>query len=275
MTQDTVSGHEELEDLLRLELDTCDHIGTGVYWLEELPSTMRYAKERSGRLMDGSVIIADHQTDAKGRYERRWHSPKGGVWLSYYLHGDIPNPSLLSIAAGLAVQKTISEYNISCSVKWVNDVHVHDRKIAGILIEGTQDYNVVGIGINTNFEDFDWTVDDRMPKHLRGLDGYEVATSTRNELGKDIDNFAVISGVTHAFDYWLGQIRQGHSSPLIENFRRICDTVGKKVMVFQHNTHLYDATAQRILDNGQLFVTDTSGKQHKLMDHEVYYPNKN
>ena len=90
----------------------------------------------------GSIVVADHQTEGRGRMERRWEAPPGTALLvSFVLQ---PNP-LLSLAAGVAAAEACGP---RVRLKWPNDLLLDDRKLGGILVETTARKAVCGIGIN-------------------------------------------------------------------------------------------------------------------------------
>ena len=59
---------------------------------------------------DGSVVVADEQTAGRGRRGRQWHSPEGGLYLSYIVRdaAGLPRPALLTLAAGVAAARAIA-----------------------------------------------------------------------------------------------------------------------------------------------------------------------
>lgn len=115
----------------------------------------------------GSVILADEQSDGRGRLSRKFVSPPGGLYLSVVLRPDLPMESvpLITLAAGNACAVSIEKSSgVEVRLKWPNDLYCHGRKIGGILtqagsydqLSGSIPYVVVGIGlnINTNTADF-------------------------------------------------------------------------------------------------------------------------
>ncbi len=106
--------------------------------LESVRSTQDVARD----LPIGSVVIADHQTEGRGRMDRRWEAPPGTALLvSFVLH---PNP-VLSLAAGVAAAEACGP---DVRLKWPNDLLLDDRKLGGILVEATAHKAICGIGIN-------------------------------------------------------------------------------------------------------------------------------
>ncbi len=105
---------------------------------------------------EGYVLVASTQTNGRGRYNRVFYSPKGsGLYLSILLRPDcILPPYALTCMTAVALSETIEDFRIPCGIKWVNDVYVHNKKAAGILVESAlnQDgsflYAVAGVGVN-------------------------------------------------------------------------------------------------------------------------------
>ena len=106
---------------------------------------------------DFSVVVAEIQSDGRGRRGRRWQSPLGGnVYFSLLRRFSAGMASLagLSIVAGLALVEALHDCGIDgVGLKWPNDVLADGRKLAGILVELGGEFlgpcfAVIGIGIN-------------------------------------------------------------------------------------------------------------------------------
>jgi BirA family biotin operon repressor/biotin-[acetyl-CoA-carboxylase] ligase len=106
---------------------------------------------------DASVVVAEVQSDGRGRRGRRWQSPLGGnVYFSLLRRFDGGMGSLagLSIVAGIATVRALRECGVSgIGLKWPNDIVADGKKIAGILVELGGEFlgpcfAIVGIGIN-------------------------------------------------------------------------------------------------------------------------------
>lgn len=125
---------------------------------------------------EGTVIMAGEQTAGRGRLGRSFSSQNGtGVYFSLLLRPDMkPQESLLiTTCAAVAVAKAIEKNtNKPASIKWVNDIYMHDRKVCGILTEASFDlecgklsYAVLGIGINMYFPE------NALPEELKDIAG--------------------------------------------------------------------------------------------------------
>lgn len=114
----------------------------------------------------GTVVTAGEQTAGRGRQGRSWTAPPDSALLySAILRPLLPRHSVLPLAVPLAVCETAERLRpeISCQVKWPNDIHLEGRKLAGILIEARpQDgWAVLGIGLNLTIDE------DEFPPELR------------------------------------------------------------------------------------------------------------
>ena len=82
------------------------NIGKRVYYFEEIDSTQSFAEQIAlDKKEDGTIIIAERQTTGRGRLDRKWTSPKGGIWFSLIIHPkfDISSSTLVPIAVGVAL----------------------------------------------------------------------------------------------------------------------------------------------------------------------------
>jgi BirA family biotin operon repressor/biotin-[acetyl-CoA-carboxylase] ligase len=106
--------------------------------LGRVASTQEAARD----LPVGSVVVADFQTDGRGRLGRRWQAPPGSALLASIV---VPAGPLTSLAAGVAAAEACGP---RVRLKWPNDLLLGGRKLGGILVEARGERAVVGIGIN-------------------------------------------------------------------------------------------------------------------------------
>lgn len=134
------------------------------------------------------LYLAPTQTAAKGRFGRPFFaSPQGGIYMSLHLQPNLPQEALpaYTLMTAASVVKAIQQLTgLRCDIKWVNDIYLRQKKIAGILTEaiissetGQVSDVIIGVGINVHITDF--------PAELTGKAGSlftEKATITRNQL---------------------------------------------------------------------------------------------
>jgi BirA family biotin operon repressor/biotin-[acetyl-CoA-carboxylase] ligase len=118
---------------------------------ERTPSTQRLFEPDDP---EGTVAVAEEQTEGRGRLGRTWEAPPGtSVLASVLLLPVVEGPRLpeLSLIAGGAVAQAITRVTgIEPSIKFPNDVLIRSRKVAGILAESSEGRVVLGIGVNVN-----------------------------------------------------------------------------------------------------------------------------
>ena len=188
-----------------------------VLWREEVGSTndalRALAEQGTGA---GLVLIAENQTAGRGRRGAEWFSPPGeGLAFSILIKPVISKDfwSRMSLAAGLAVAGALEKFVSLAEIKWPNDVMVHDRKIAGILVEAGRDFVIVGIGINVNSQAF--------PDGLG-------ATSLALESGIEVDRAAVLLEVVKQIAVLSERLDQGFEQTM-DGVRQRCWLTGKQV----------------------------------------------
>lgn len=111
---------------------------------------------RSGAV-EGLCIIAKHQTAGRGRYGRVWVSSKdAGLYFSIIFRPDIESKYIpaMTLMAGVAVHDALQYFGLEPDIKWVNDILIGEKKIAGILAEAVETSGglavVIGIGVNVS-----------------------------------------------------------------------------------------------------------------------------
>lgn len=131
-----------------------------VEFFEIIDSTNSYLlKKAQENCMSPFLAAAESQTCGRGRMGRAFYSPqKTGIYFSILVTPDKPveDPALYTISSVAGVCRAIEKiFGVHCSIKWVNDIYVNEKKVCGILTEGVVDYEkncirsvVIGIGIN-------------------------------------------------------------------------------------------------------------------------------
>lgn len=131
------------------------------YFYEKIASTQDLAKAylKKGGL-ENACFAANAQTAGYGKRGRLFYSPAGqGIYLSVALphfHLIKSRLGLLTPAVATAiVQQLICFYpGYHFALKWVNDIYLEGKKVAGILTERVNDGLVIGVGINFAEEKF-------------------------------------------------------------------------------------------------------------------------
>ena len=267
-------GKQETEYMNRNEiLDGLNTktIGKELYLFKEVMSTNTVAKFLSENdVSNGTVIISEKQSGAKGRLGKSWESPLGGIWLSLVVkpnvdHSKIP---MITLATGVAVVKTLERIGIeNAEIKWPNDVMINDKKVCGILTEAVTKLNsietvVVGVGIdaNLNIEDF--------PKDLQ-----KTTTSIEHELGKKVDENQLIKIFFEEFENIYELYSHEKYEEILKEWRKSSYSIGKIVEVRKPYRKAYDAYIVGISNDGALVVEKNDGTLEKVISGECTIKN--
>ncbi len=155
---------------------------------------------------DLSLVIADEQTQGRGRLQRHWFTPPhAGLALSLVLRQSQPlepdaSTLLLSRLTGLGAVAVCAALQACCQleaqIKWPNDVLLGGRKVAGILAEAywrgdLLESVVLGIGVNV-------TPDAVPPAAVLNFP----ATSVETEAGAPIDRLALLHNILEQIIFW-------------------------------------------------------------------------
>lgn len=214
---------------------------------------------------EGTVLIAGMQTDGKGRLGRRFYSPSNtGVYLSLLLRP-------VQIAAELALRLTTMAAAAACEaidavsgkqtqIKWVNDIYLENRKVAGILTEGSvsmetgsMDTVILGIGINV------YPPEGGFPGEIRETAGAVLAETTED--GKN----RIAAGFLNRFiSYYLS----GDFSAYVQTYRKRCFVIGKEILVRTAASER-KALALDIDEDCRLVVRYEDGSEDRLNAGEI------
>lgn len=104
------------------------------------------------------AVVAEVQKAGRGREERPWTSPRGGLWfsLAWPMERPVQEYQTAPLLAGAVTARLLQDkYELHPLLKWPNDIHVANRKIGGILCQTETRSGcgvlVIGIGLNINF----------------------------------------------------------------------------------------------------------------------------
>lgn len=201
---------------------------------------------------DGIVIIAGEQKSGRGRQNRKWLSPKGGIWLSVVLRPRISASkiTLLPFAAALAVCDTIKKTTqLDAKLRWPNDVTISGKKVAGILIDISMEaerinYAVVGIGINANVDSS--AISSYLEKGIK-------VTSLSDELGHKTNILDLTKVILERLEYYYMELKRCAPNTIIEEWKKNSDILYQKVAVTQNNRTIQGIAAD-VNDDGSLLV---------------------
>ena len=208
----------------------------------------------------GTVVLADSQTEGRGRLAREWFSPPGvnlycsivmrkslgpdrlSEWLSWL-------PLMTAVAAAESIDTVVATH---VAVKWPNDLLLGDRKLGGILCESgnaarSGPFQIIGIGLNVNGDRNDF------PQDLR-----QTATTVRHETGRLIDRNRLLAQLLHELEECVEEFEARGSERVALAYQRRCCTLGKTVRVTLTDGEEFVGVAEAIGRDGSLRVAQRS-----------------
>lgn len=211
-----------------------------------LESTNDRARELADRGETDVAVLADEQTGGRGRFDRAWASPSGGIYCSVLVRPQLTPDrlGLLTLAAGVAAVEAAAAVGVDAACKWPNDLQSPDgRKLAGILAEsatadGAVEWAVVGLGLNANVDP------EVLPPE---------ATSLQGLAGNEVDRRAVTQAYLEALDAW-----RADPDGVADAWRERTSTLGRAVRVRTADGE-FVGTADDIDEGGALRVETAGG----------------
>ncbi len=235
-----------------------------VYVFDEIDSTNNYARVLAGQNAEhGTLVCADHQTAGRGRQGHTFYSPKhDGLYFSLIIHPQKQDLIFrITPAAAVSAVEAIEEITgIHPEIKWVNDLFIEKKKVAGILTEAVNDRTdgtvkavVIGIGINIRNVAF--------PEEIR---------NTAGSLGiENISRSALAASLRRHLLYHTAHL---DDPALMDLYRRDSAVLGREI-TYTMNNEVYTGTAEAINDEGNIVIKKPDGSTLILQSGEISIKN--
>jgi len=253
-------------------------VDPGASWVAGLPyqhlaacgSTNQELKQKARSLSPGASLVADGQTGGRGRLGRTWASEAGrDLTFSVFLRPSLApaQAHLLSLAAAVAVAEVLEAIpglKGRLGIKWPNDVLLGDKKVCGILVEGSMDpdrllWAVAGIGLNVN-SDPAALASGLGPHARKEWLGRPRPTSLRAETGRHIPRAPLLADILVRLTVAWSDL---DSSSIVAGLCERDALAGRQVEVLSgppENKPLAVGAASGIGPEGQLLVRGASGE---------------
>ena len=237
---------------------------------DKLDSTNNYAKKPAEDKVP-RLIIADRQTAGRGRLGRSFYSPaEKGVYMSLAFEPDFDLDKSLfvtTIAAVAACRAIEDSAALHPKIKWVNDIYLGNKKLAGILTEAESNFEsgkiqkiIVGVGINC--------FSCELPDEIR-----DVATCLTNPAGDFSRNKLIASFCNHFFE----MLDNFNQPKIIREYKSRSFIIGEPILIFnpaiarqigRAEDKLREGIRARAIDideNGGLVVEFLEGRMSRQM----------
>ena len=230
--------------------------------LTETDSTNRVAKELAAEgAPEGTLVVAQKQSNGRGRLGRSFFSPEGGIYMSMVLRPQIAAEKalLITTCGAVAVARAIEKLGGGeAGIKWVNDIFVNGKKVCGILAEAGlsgaseyPDYVVLGIGINVKKQS--------VPEELKDIVGCL----------EDIPRCRILKEelIAAVWEEFAGLYQTLSTAVYMEEYKRRSILLGREVTVLAADGD-YRAVVTDIDKDGHLVIR-RDGKESFLSSGEV------
>ena len=210
-----------------------ENIGKRVYYFEELDSTQNFAQQiAADKKENGTIVIAEKQTSGRGRLDRKWTSPKGGIWFSLIIHPkfDVSSSTLIPILSAVALSKSIKKIlGVETEVKWPNDIILNGKKVAGILVDASVqanniDYLILGIGINFDIDT------KKLEKRLSKTPNFYGVNSLRGNNNKTPPKI-LLKEFLFQFEKNLSSLDKGEKAKIVKEWTKKAAGIGRKITI--------------------------------------------
>ena len=219
---------------------------------------------------EGSVFLAEEQTEGRGRAGHSWESaPSVGIYCSVVLRPEMsPLDALfLTLMTGIAAVGAVQEVTgVRPDLRWPNDMLLNERKFCGILTEMNAEptrvrYVVIGIGINVNHPSF---AGELQP----------IATSLRMETGREWSRVELAAALLKSLDTHyrrLAEGRPGANREIIREFERRSSWARGRHVYIAENGHGYEGITEGLNERGFLLLR-VNGELRTVLSGNVRAP---
>ncbi len=246
-------------------------LGSKIYYFETIDSTQDFAlKLTSKHYENGSLIIAQKQTRGRGRLNRKWVSPKGGMWFSILLkpNSEIMQVSLFPMMTSLALAVTIERIlKLKPKLKWPNDVMLNNKKVAGILVDVSVESNQIGyiaIGVGINFK-----IEPKAIAKLINKKRSEITTLVNQN--ENADPVLFLQVFLFELERLYNKLITNDIKEIKNEWEKRSSTLGKNVTVSTSSGQI-KGKAVRLDDDGALVISQ-KGTTQRLLVGDVSYQN--
>ena len=244
-------------------------IGKRAYYFDTIDSTQNFAAKISKNTKEnGTVIISQKQTSGRGRLNRKWVSPKGGIWLSIILHPkfDITFTTLIPIAASLAlslaIEKTLKK---KPQLKWPNDVTIIGKKVAGMLVDLSIESNeidnlILGVGINFKIDS------KKLTKSLQSTERFYGVTSL-TKTNEKINPIKLVHSFLFELEKVLDLLEHKKPQSIIKGWTKRASNIGKITTVVTSDGKIKGKSLK--IDNDGALILVQKRKKHRVLVGDV------
>ena len=229
-------------------------------YFPEITSTNTHAIRNISDFSDRDVLMAEIQTEGRGRFDRKWISDKpDNIYISFVLKPNFCMGEafpLNNISQYLSVKlcETLETYDVNPVIKWPNDVLINNKKISGILAQSSIRGNnfqglVLGIGVNLNFQKEDMDIIDKP------------ATSLNLILNKKTDRDKFLKELLNRFFENYDEFLKTGFDFIKDDYVKRAYFLGNIVTVSTYNSEIRGIAKRIAADGSLVIISDNSSDE--------------
>jgi BirA family biotin operon repressor/biotin-[acetyl-CoA-carboxylase] ligase len=239
-------------------------IGRKIHYFKEINSTNLYAKKLVHEgTKEGTVVVADIQLTGRGRKDRTWSSPSGGLWFSIVLYPQLPPEKgmIVTMTASVAVAQAIKEITgLNPNIKWPNDILLDKKKVCGVLteIEAEMDrinYSIIGIGINVNNE---------IEEDLK-----DIAISLKSIVGYQISRVKLLQSILKFLDENYEKLASKDNKIILETWLSFSNIIGREIQVNDEKEKISGIVID--VDESGCLILNTDKGQDRIVSGDITF----
>lgn len=226
-------------------------LAENIIFLPKCHSTNTFAKEWISDASDhGTLILTDHQTQGRGRFDRDWYSPKKKAltFSVIFKQKNDRTPFLYMMATVLAMDLLLQKMGTGSMmpiIKWPNDILINQKKICGILCEMVtikhNPFLIIGIGLNVNL------TQDMLPPTIQSM-----ATSMKIVYQQNFHRFHLLKKFIILWQNQLDLLFT-NTNKIIDQWKKRVNLVGKEIEIRDiHGS--FKGKVLKIQDDGSMIL---------------------
>lgn len=251
-------------DKLNQKLKNNESLFKEIHYFSILDSTNSHIKKNLESYDTGDIILADMQTEGRGRQGRRWFSSPGeGLYFSILLKNNwnLKKLNFSTLVIATSIDKALKDLGYISKIKWPNDIYINDRKVAGVLVENIiNNFNntIIGIGININNKCFSSEIS-------------KTATSLYLESGSILRERVLYSILTNLHQDIISYTDDFNTEPFVQYIRSNSLYLNKKITITVGNKKIHGILTDILMD-GSIVISDRKDNIHIMNYCEIINP---
>lgn len=242
-------------------------LGVKFHYFVEIDSTNTRARKLAEKgAREGEIVVAEQQSQGRGRLGRNWISPPFlNLYLSIVLRPELQpvHAPQITLMAAVALADAVAQFSVEPpAIKWPNDILVRGKKLAGILTESSVtseriNYVILGIGVNVNY------ACALMPEAIRGR-----ATSLMECAGQIVSREAFLGRLIQDLERCYGILGEAGFDRIAQRWESYFSLRGKPVRI-ETGDGAVAGIAKGIDKDGALLIEIEGGQFHRILAGDV------